>query len=107
MNAARQNDLETVSLEENVPLIEGGDVGRGNGGKQAVVGNNILESNKVSFGGTFLNLLKSSLGAGLLGFPFGFRKAGWLGGIISCLVLSCITGFGYCNLDTPRTFLQL
>ena len=103
MNAARQNDLETVSLEENVPLIEGGDVGRGNGGKQAVVGNNILESNKVSFGGTFLNLLKSSLGAGLLGFPFGFRKAGWLGGIISCLVLSCITGFGmHCLILTRQ-----
>ena len=46
MNAARQNDLETVSLEENVPLIEGGDAGRENVGKQAVVGNNILESNK-------------------------------------------------------------
>ena len=51
----------------------------------------------------FLNLLKSSLGAGLLGFPFGFRKAGWLGGIISCLVLSCITGFGmHCLILTRQ-----
>ena len=81
-------DMESIAIEENSPLIKNNNnTPTNNNNNNGNIGNNILEKNKVSFHGTFLNLLKSSLGAGLLGFPFGFRKAGWLGGIISCLIL--------------------
>ena len=83
-------DMESIAIEENSPLIKNNNnTPTNNNNNNGNIGNNILEKNKVSFHGTFLNLLKSSLGAGLLGFPFGFRKAGWLGGIVSCLMLSC------------------
>ena len=98
-------DMESIAIEENSPLIKNNNntPTNNNNNNNGNIGNNILEKNKVSFHGTFLNLLKSSLGAGLLGFPFGFRKAGWLGGIISCLILSCITGFGmHCLIITRQ-----
>lgn len=49
---------------------------------------------KVHFGGAFINTLKCSLGAGILGFPYAIRKAGWLGGIVGCTIVSLSTGFG-------------
>lgn len=48
----------------------------------------------VSFSGAVLSTLKCSFGAGILGFPYAFRRAGWFGGTLSCLIVSITTGFG-------------
>lgn len=37
----------------------------------------------VSVCGTVINTLKSSVGAGILSFPYGFYIAGWLGGTVA------------------------
>ena len=50
--------------------------------------------NWCKFSGAVLSTLKCSFGAGILGFPYAFRRAGWLGGMLSCLVVSITTGFG-------------
>tara|TARA_B100000780_G_C21090611_1_gene439524 strand:+ start:101 stop:1630 length:1530 start_codon:yes stop_codon:yes gene_type:complete len=42
----------------------------------------------VSVCGTVINTLKSSVGAGILSFPYGFYIAGWLGGTVACFLIT-------------------
>ena len=54
-------DMESIAIEENSPLIKNNNnTPTNNNNNNGNIGNNILEKNKVSFHGTFLNLLKSS-----------------------------------------------
>ena len=38
--------------------------------------------------GTFVNTLKCTVGAGILSLPYGFARAGWLGGTVAFLLVS-------------------
>jgi len=53
-------DMESIAIEENSPLIKNNNntpTNNNNNNNNGNIGNNILEKNKVSFHGTFLNLL--------------------------------------------------
>lgn len=41
----------------------------------------------------FINTFKAFIGAGVLGMPFGFRTAGWLGGILVLLVIAVTSAY--------------
>lgn len=48
----------------------------------------------VSFGGGLLNTLKSSVGAGILSFPYGFSIAGWAGGMCTSILVTLVALYG-------------
>ena len=81
---------EEAAAIETEPLVRSS--GETSDGGAAAHGHS-LESD-VSFPEAVLNTLKCSLGAGILGFPYAFRKSGWLGGLIACFTVSLATGFG-------------